>query len=79
MTIIEYYYNDANRMLYVEFSTDSDGDDFYRVLELHFNDVEYYSPELMYEGDMDEIEESLVIDIIKRYLEDNDLPEQLSL
>jgi len=79
MTIIEYYYNDANRMLYVEFSADSDGDDFYRVLELHFNDVEYYSPELMYEGDMDEIEESLVIDIIKRYLEDNDLPEQLNL
>ena len=79
MTIIEYYYNDANRMLYVEFSTEEDGDNFYRTLELHFNDVEYYSPDIMYEGDMDEIEENVIIEIIKGYLEDNDLPEQLNL
>lgn len=79
MTIIEYYYNDANKMLYVEFSTDSDGDNFYRVLELHFNDVEYYSTDIIYEGDMDEIEENAIIDIITQYLEDNDLPEQLTL
>lgn len=79
MTIIEYYYNDANKMLYVEFSTDSDGDNFYRVLELHFNDVEYYSTDIIYEGDMDEIEENTIIDIITQYLEDNDLPEQLTL
>ena len=79
MKIIEYYYNDANRMLYVEFSLEIDDDSFYRVLELHFNDMEYYSPEILYEGDMDEIEENMVEDIISRYLEDNDLPEQLSL
>lgn len=79
MTILEFYYNDTNKMLYVEFSTDSDGDNYYRVLELHFNDLEYYSPELIYEGDVEEIEESLIIDIIKGYLEDNDLPEQLNL
>ena len=79
MTIIEYYYNDANKMLYVECSTDSDGDNFYRVLELHFNDVEYYSTDIIYEGDMDEIEENTIIDIITQYLEDNDLPEQLTL
>ena len=79
MKIIEYYYNDANRMLYVEFSLDIDEDIFYRVLELHFNDMEYYSTEFLYEGDMDEIEENVVEDIITRYLEDNDLPERLSL
>ena len=79
MNILEYYYNDTNRMLYVEFSTDSDGDNFYRVLELHFNDVEYYSTDIIYEGDMDEIEENTIIDIITQYLEDNDLPEQLTL
>ena len=79
MKIIEYYYNDANRMLYVEFSLNIDDDSFYRVLELHFNDMEYYSTEILYEGEMDEIEENMVEDIITQYLEDNDLPEQLSL
>lgn len=79
MTIIEYYYNDANRMLYVEFSMDVDEDSFYRVLELHFNEMEYYSPEILYEGDMVDIEENMVKDIIIEYLEDNDTPEQLSL
>ena len=79
MTIIEYYYNDANRMLYVEFSMDVDEDSFYRVLELHFNDLEFYAPEIIYEGDMDDIEKNMVKDIILSYLEDNDAPEQLSL
>jgi len=79
MTIIEYYYNDANRMLYVEFSMDVDEDSFYRALELHFNDLEFYAPEIIYEGDMDEIEENMVKEIILSYLEDNDEPEQLSL
>ena len=79
MTILEFYYNDTNRILYVEFSTKEDGDNFYRTLELHYNDVEYYSPEIIFEGDMDEIEENAVIEILNQYLEDNDLPEQQNL
>ncbi len=46
MNIIEYYYNDDNRMLYVEFSTNQDGDNSYRVLELILEDVMLYSHEL---------------------------------
>ena len=42
MNILEFYYNDTNRMLYVEFSTVGDEDKFYRVLELGFQDIEYY-------------------------------------
>jgi hypothetical protein len=41
--------------------------------------MEYYSTEILYEGEMDEIEENMVEDIISQYLEDNDPPEQLSL
>jgi hypothetical protein len=41
--------------------------------------MEYYSTEILYEGEMGEIEENMVEDIISQYLEDNDLPEQLSL
>ena len=79
MNILEFYYNDTNRMLYVEFSTDGDGDNFYRVLELSFQDIGYYSPEIIHEIDLDDIDEDFVIDILVQYLNDNDLPEQLNL
>ena len=79
MNILEYYYNDDNRMLYVEFSTEEDGDSYYRVLKLNYDDIEFYSPEIIDEDDMDGIDEDFVIDLIKQYLLDNDLPEELSL
>lgn len=79
MNILEYYYNDDNRMLYVEFSTEEDGDSYYRVLKLNYDDIEFYSPEIIDEDDMDGIDEDFVIDVIKQYLLDNDLPEEISL
>jgi len=79
MNILEYYYNDDNRMLYVEFSTDEDGDSYYRVLKLNYEDIEFYSPKIIDEEDVNEIDEDFVIDLIKQYLLDNDLPEELSL
>ena len=79
MNILEYYYNDNNKMLYVEFSTDEDGDNYYRVLKLNYEDIEFYSPKIIDEDDIDEIDEDFVIDLIKQYLLDNDLPEELSL
>ena len=79
MNILEYYYNDGNRMLYIEFSTNEDGDNYYRVLKLNFEDVEYYSPQLISEDDMEEIDEDFINDLIEQYLKENDLPEELSL
>lgn len=79
MNILEYYYNDNNRMLYIEFSTDEDGDNYYRVLKLNFEDVEYYSPQLISEDDMEDIDEDFINDLIEEYLKENDLPEELSL
>lgn len=79
MNILEYYYNDSNRMLYVEFSTIEDEDKFYRVLELGFEDIEYYYPEILHESDLEEINEDFVVEIITQYLNENDLPEQLNL
>ena len=54
MNILEYYYNDDNRMLYVEFSTEEDGESYYRVLKLNYDDIEFYSPEIIDEDDMDD-------------------------
>lgn len=79
MNILEYYYNDDNRMLYVEFSTEEDEDSYYRVLKLNYDDIEFYSPEIIDEDDMDSIDEDFVIDLIKQYLLNNDLPEEISL
>jgi len=79
MYIREFYYNDDNRMLYVEFSTEEDGDDSYRVLELILEDVMYFSPSIMYENDMYRMDENDIIELVEQYLLDNDLPEEQSL
>jgi len=79
MNIIEFYYNDDNGMLHVEFSTIEDGDDFYRVLELILEDVMLYSPNIISEEDMYKMDENDIIELIEQYGFDNDLPEQLSL
>ena len=79
MNILEFYYNDDNGMLYVEFSTEEDGDSYYRVLKLDFEDIEYYSPDIIYEDDLNDIDEEFVINLINQYLLNNDLPEELTL
>jgi hypothetical protein len=66
-------------MLYIEFSVKEDGDSFYRTINLHFDDLEYYSPDIIFEGDMDEIDEKSICEILTEYFIDNDLPEQLTL
>jgi hypothetical protein len=76
MYIREFYYNDDNRMLYVEFSTDNDGEDTYRVLELTVEDVMYYSPNIIHESDMYDMEENDVVEMINQYSTKNDLPEE---
>ena len=77
MIIHEFYYN--NRRLYIEFSTKEDGDDFYRILELPYEDIIYYSVDIIDETDIVQFEENSVVELIDQYLLDNDLPEELSL
>lgn len=79
MTIHEYYYNEDSRRLYVEFSTRKDGDRFYRVLELDYEDIEFYSPDIIVEEDLIEIEEDYIIEVISEYLKSNDLPDEIVL
>lgn len=79
MTIIEYFYNDENRTLYVEFSIRRDRDRYYRVIELGFEDIEYNSPTIITEDEMNEIDEDFIIDLLTQYFEDNELPEEKTL
>lgn len=79
MNILEYYYNEDNRLLYVEFSTNEDGDSFYRVLKLDYEQIEYYSPEIISEDEMNCIDEDFIVELIEQYLKENNPPEEISL
>lgn len=79
MIVHEFYYNEDNRRLYVEFSTRKDKDKFYRVLELDYDEIEFYSPDIIIEDDLTDIDESFIIDVITEYLKDNDLPDEIVL
>jgi len=79
MTIHEYYYIEEKSTLHIEFSTEQDGDDFYRILNIEFESVRYYSPTIISEYEINEIDEDFVIDLISEYLKENELPEQVSL
>ncbi len=74
MTIREIYLNEDTGGLYVEFSTKKDGDDFYRVLELTRNEIEYYSPTLL--DDDNEIDEDFISELLFEYSKHNELPEE---
>lgn len=74
MIIREFYINEDTGGLYVEFSTKKDGDDFYRVMELTREDIEYYSPTILDEDT--EIDEDFITDLIFEYSKNNELPEE---
>lgn len=76
MNIIDFYYNEDTRGLYIEFSLLNDVDNVYRTIELSFKDVEYYSPTIITKNDMDSIDKDLIIDILNQYFDENDLPEE---
>jgi hypothetical protein len=64
----------------VEFSIKEDGDDFYRALELSLDEIKYYSPEIIDEYDLIDIEDNtFILDLLKEYLKENDPPQQLIL
>jgi hypothetical protein len=74
MIIREFYINEDNGGLYVEFSTKKDGDDFYRVIEFNKEDIEYYSPTIL--DDDTEIDEEFITELILEYSKNNELPEE---
>ncbi len=79
MKIHDYYYNDDNRILYVEFSTKEDSDNFYRILKLDYEQIQFYSPNIIDEEDIEELDEDFISDLITEYLKENNLPEEISL
>lgn len=79
MTIHESHYDEDNGILYVEFSTRKDRDKFYRILELNYDEVEFYSPDIIEKEDMINFDESQIIELINEYLKENELPNEIVL
>ena len=48
-------------------------------MELVFEDIEYNSPTIITEDEMDEIDEEFIIDLLTQYFEENELPEEKTL
>lgn len=72
MIIREFFLNEDTGNLYIEFSTEEDGDDFYRTLDLTRDQIEYYSPSII--DDEVEMDEDFIQEIIIEYCKHNELP-----
>lgn len=79
MNIHDYYYNEDNGMLLIELSTKEDGNEFYREIKIEFDMIKYYSPIIIDESFLTDIDGDFISDLLKEYLKENELPEQQSL
>lgn len=79
MIIHDFYYNEETGELSIEFSNKDDGDEFYRNLTIDYSVIKYYSPTIIDQEYLSDIDEDFIIDLLKEYLKENDLPEQLTL
>jgi hypothetical protein len=77
MQIIDYYYNEDEQILEIRFTTNPHSD-FYRLSKLSIDDIFYYTPTIIEEEDLLDIDNDFVMELLNEYFNSNDLPpEQL--
>lgn len=76
MNILGYNYHEENESLTIEFAIDEDTDLYYRVLKFECWDIDYYSPDYTRKQNLGEIDDDYILDLLTRYLNENELPEQ---
>jgi len=74
MEIIESYYNETEQILEVTFTAEPDGD--YLNVELPLDQVKLYSPIILEEEDIMEIDFDSILEILEAYFEENTLPSE---
>ena len=74
MEIIESYYNETEQSLEVTFTAEPDGD--YLNVELPLDQVKLYSPIILEEEDIMEIDFDSILEILESYFEENTLPSE---
>jgi hypothetical protein len=76
MLIHNFYYNEKSKTLQVEFSLDTDSENTYRIEELFFRDIQLYSPTIIEEVDMEDIDEEFINELLIEYYKDNEHPKE---
>jgi hypothetical protein len=76
MNILRQEYDGINGIFYVDFSLKEDEDVFYRSIELSYNEIILYSPNIISKHDIEDLEEEDLIEILIEYFKENDLPIQ---
>jgi hypothetical protein len=76
MIIHNFYYNEKSKALQIEFSFGNDSDNTYRLEELFFRDVQMYSPTIVEEVDMDDIDDEFIVELLTEYYKENDYPKE---
>lgn len=74
MKIREFYHDEDSRLIYIEFSTKEDNNDYYRIIELDYNDVILFSPTIIDEHKIKKLKKGDITDVLIEYFKDNDLP-----
>ena len=74
MIIHNFFYNEDNQLFSIEFSLNTDDDNTYRSISISFNEVEFYSPTLIDETDMRDIDNNFIIELLEEYFKDNEYP-----
>lgn len=75
MKINEFYYDDSEQILEVTFTTDLDGD-YYRIIRLPLETIQYYSPSIIEEEDIMDGDEDLFVEILEEYFKENEMPDE---
>lgn len=76
MNILGYNYHEENESLTIEFTIDEDTDLYYRSLKFECWDIDYYSPDYTRKQNLGGIDDDFILDLLTRYLNENELPEQ---
>ena len=74
MEIIEFYYNESEEILEITFTTEPDGE--YLNVELSLDDAKLYSPIIIEEEDLNDVDFGLLVDILNSYYDENPIPSE---
>ena len=75
MKIIETYFNEDELILEIRFNIDPNSD-YYRSLKLSKEDIQYYSPTIIEDDEISELDNDLLIEILESYFDENDMVEE---
>ncbi len=75
MKIIESYFNEDELILEIRFNIDPDSD-YYRSVKLSKEDIQYYSPTIIEDDEISELDDDLLIEILESYFDENDMVEE---